>query len=122
MVKALVVDDEPQIRKLLKTGLSGYGYQVITAANGQEALALAAQRSPDVVILKIRPKLLEAMVVEAHPISNKSLALLCKIYIHATDPRQLCSVKNIAIIPNLYSLNKASCLLNHDDKKLADST
>jgi two-component system, OmpR family, KDP operon response regulator KdpE len=53
MVKALVVDDEPQIRKLLKTGLSGYGYQVITAANGQEALALAAQRAPDIVILDI---------------------------------------------------------------------
>src|SRR5215213_4795598 len=53
MVKVLVVDDEPQIRKLLKTGLSGYGYQVITAANGQEALALAAQRAPDIIILDI---------------------------------------------------------------------
>lgn len=46
----LVVDDEPQIRKLLKTGLSGYGYEVIVAANGQEALALAAQRDPDLII------------------------------------------------------------------------
>lgn len=49
----LVVDDEPQIRKLLKTGLSGYGYEVIVAANGQEALALAAQRDPDLIILDI---------------------------------------------------------------------
>ncbi|HEX6384178.1 MAG TPA: response regulator transcription factor [Anaerolineae bacterium] len=49
----LVVDDEPQIRKLLKAGLSGYGYEVIVAANGQEALALAAQRDPDLIILDI---------------------------------------------------------------------
>jgi len=53
MVKVLIVDDEPQIRKLVKTGLSGYGYQVFTAANGQEALALTAQKTPDVVILDI---------------------------------------------------------------------
>ncbi len=49
----LVVDDEPQIRKLLQTGLTGYGYQVMTAANGQEALTAVAQRQPNVIILDI---------------------------------------------------------------------
>jgi two-component system, OmpR family, KDP operon response regulator KdpE len=52
-MKILVVDDEPQIRRLLRTGLSGYGYQVMTAANGQEALIMAAQKTPDVVVLDI---------------------------------------------------------------------
>jgi two-component system KDP operon response regulator KdpE len=52
-MKILVVDDEPQIRKLLRTGLTGYGYQVMIAANGQEALVSAAQKPPDVVILDI---------------------------------------------------------------------
>lgn len=52
-MKILVVDDEPQIRKLLKTGLGGYGYEVITAANGQEALIFAAQQSPQLIILDI---------------------------------------------------------------------
>jgi len=49
----LVVDDEPQIRKLLSTGLGGYGYEVIAAANAAEALALAAQRRPDAVVLDV---------------------------------------------------------------------
>jgi two-component system KDP operon response regulator KdpE len=49
----LVVDDEPQIRKLLITGLGGYGHEVIAAANGDEALALAAQRRPDAVVLDV---------------------------------------------------------------------
>lgn len=51
--KILVVDDEPQIRKQLKIGLSGYGFEVITADDGQEALVLAAQQSPAVIILDI---------------------------------------------------------------------
>ncbi len=49
----LVVDDEPQIRKLLLTGLRGYGHEVITAADGNEALTLVAQRRPDLVVLDI---------------------------------------------------------------------
>lgn len=52
-LKILVVDDEPQIRKQLKIGLGGYGYEVIMAANGQEALALTAQQAPDVITLDI---------------------------------------------------------------------
>lgn len=49
----LVVDDEPQIRKLLSTGLEGYGYGVLPAATGLEALTIVAQRQPDLVILDI---------------------------------------------------------------------
>lgn len=51
--KILVVDDEPQIRKQLRIGLGGYGFEVITAANGQEALSLAAQQAPAVIILDV---------------------------------------------------------------------
>jgi two-component system KDP operon response regulator KdpE len=49
----LVVDDEPQIRKLLKVGLGGYGYEVLTAANGREALTSAAQNAPALIILDL---------------------------------------------------------------------
>lgn len=53
MTKILIVDDEPRIRKLLQTALTGYGFNVITASNGQEALAMTAQQTPDVVVLDI---------------------------------------------------------------------
>ena len=52
-LKVLIVDDEPQIRRQIKIGLGGYGYDVLTAANGQEALIATAQQSPDVIILDI---------------------------------------------------------------------
>src|SRR5215470_8429179 len=52
-MKVLVVDDEAQIRKLLKTGLEGYGYEVISEADGNSALVAAAQKKPDMIILDI---------------------------------------------------------------------
>jgi two-component system, OmpR family, KDP operon response regulator KdpE len=51
--KLLVVDDEPQIRKQLKIGLEGHGYEVLTASYGGEAISLIAQHAPDVVVLDI---------------------------------------------------------------------
>lgn len=52
-IRILVVDDEPQIRRFLKPSLSAQGYDVIEAASGAEALALAAAEKPDVVILDL---------------------------------------------------------------------
>ena len=37
-LKILVVDDEPQIRKQLKFAFEEYGYEMIMAASGEEAL------------------------------------------------------------------------------------
>ncbi len=49
----LVVDDEPQILRALSANLRGAGYDVVTAASGEEALANAAMRPPDAVILDL---------------------------------------------------------------------
>lgn len=49
----LVVDDEPQIRKLLATGLGGYGHEVIAAEDGEAAINAVARRRPDLVVLDI---------------------------------------------------------------------
>lgn len=49
----LVVDDEPQILRALRTILTEKKFRVVTASRGQEALALAAAQPPDVVILDL---------------------------------------------------------------------
>jgi two-component system KDP operon response regulator KdpE len=49
----LVIDDEPQIRRALKTILTQKGYRVTTASQAEEGLALAATSLPDVVILDL---------------------------------------------------------------------
>ena len=50
---ALVVDDEPQMRRLLTVTLEANGYRVIVAERGQEGLALAAQHRPDIILLDL---------------------------------------------------------------------
>ena len=53
MKRILVVDDEAQIRKSLTINLTARGYEVDVAASGEEALAHAAARPPDLVLLDI---------------------------------------------------------------------
>lgn len=56
--KILVVDDEASIRRILETRLSMIGYNVITAADGEEALFLVKKELPNLVVLDIMmPKL-----------------------------------------------------------------
>ena len=40
-LKILVVDDEPQIRRQLEIALAGYGYEVVSAINGEDAIRKA---------------------------------------------------------------------------------
>lgn len=50
----LVVDDDPEILRLIKTFLQDAGHAVETADNGQEALLLLARRSFDLAVLDLR--------------------------------------------------------------------
>jgi two-component system KDP operon response regulator KdpE len=52
-IRILVVDDEPQIRRFLRTSLSAHGYRVIEASCGREALTLAATERPELVLLDL---------------------------------------------------------------------
>ncbi len=49
----LVIDDEVQIRRLLRVTLEAAGYRVFEAATGQEGLVEAAQRRPDAIVLDL---------------------------------------------------------------------
>ena len=51
--KILVIDDEPQIQKLLEISLESNDYKVIQAENGKMGLQLCANHSPDLVLLDI---------------------------------------------------------------------
>ena len=51
--KILVVDDEPEVTRILKTRLEAAGYEVMTALTGEECLLQAKKGRPDLVILDI---------------------------------------------------------------------
>jgi DNA-binding response OmpR family regulator len=54
MKKILIVDDEKPIRDMLKKFLSKKGYDVFDADNGDDAVAIVKNESPQVVLLDIR--------------------------------------------------------------------
>jgi len=54
----LVVDDEPSIRTLIGAALRAQGYRVLQAADGLQALDLAARGRPDLVLLDVALPLL----------------------------------------------------------------
>ncbi|MDF2706630.1 response regulator transcription factor [Nonomuraea muscovyensis] len=49
----MVVDDEPSIRDLLSASLRFSGFEVLTAADGHEAVEVAERASPDLVVLDV---------------------------------------------------------------------
>jgi len=51
--RVLVVDDEENIRELLSVSLKFQGYDVVTAANGPEALDICRTRRPDLLVLDV---------------------------------------------------------------------
>ncbi|MGU3537685.1 response regulator [Methylobacterium sp. A54F] len=70
--RILVVDDEPPIRRLLRTGLTSQGYEVVEAGTGAAALEALARPGADLVILDLglpdlRGHELLARIRAAHP-------------------------------------------------------
>ncbi|MBO3128683.1 response regulator transcription factor [Dermatophilus congolensis] len=51
--RLLVVEDEPSIRELLATSLKFAGFEVFTAADGNEAIEVAEREQPDLVVLDV---------------------------------------------------------------------
>jgi len=49
--KVLVVDDDQEMRDLLSSLLEGDGYEVILGSNGEEAIELAEEENPQVILL-----------------------------------------------------------------------
>jgi two-component system KDP operon response regulator KdpE len=51
--RILIVDDEPQIRRFLRTSLDAHGFEVVEADNGKEAIRQATVEKPDVIVLDL---------------------------------------------------------------------
>lgn len=52
-MKILIADDDPQILRALRITLSAKGYEIITASDGQKALTVAIDHSPDLFVIDL---------------------------------------------------------------------
>jgi CheY-like chemotaxis protein len=53
MKKILIADDESSLRFLLRKTLEGNGFDILEAADGKQALALAQKHVPDLIVLDV---------------------------------------------------------------------
>ncbi len=71
MAHILVIDDDPDIRRLLSTYFQDQGHQVFSAEDGAHGIGMAVQRQPDVVILDIDMPVLDGhstlRVIQSNP-------------------------------------------------------
>ena len=51
--RLLLVDDEENLRTMLEAALAHHGYEVVTAANGRDAMDLAKRELPDLILLDV---------------------------------------------------------------------
>ena len=74
--KILVVDDDPDIRKILQDRLEALGHRVVTAENGQEALERVPQEEPDLMFLDLQMPRMSGMQVLKKIKDHSELAVI----------------------------------------------
>ena len=87
--RVLVVDDDPDIRELLFGALEDEGFEVVPAANGQEALAVILTFHPDVIVLDLMMPVMDgwqfaqAMRARSDDIPLVLLSAVSDVHAHA---------------------------------------
>ena len=78
MSRILIVDDEPQITRMLRASLVSHGYDVVSAANGMEGLATFEKSRPDLVITDLSMPVMDglALTEEIRRISRTPIIVL----------------------------------------------
>jgi class 3 adenylate cyclase len=79
----LIVDDEPMNLDILQTRLAVYGYEILMATNGEEALAIASTQQPDLILLDIMMPKMDGIDVCRHLRADISLPFMPIIMVTA---------------------------------------
>jgi two-component system, OmpR family, KDP operon response regulator KdpE len=74
--KVLIVDDEPQITRVLKTMLSSRGYSTRTTADGDDALQLMKEWSPDLLITDLRMPNMDGLELCRHVRTRSQIPII----------------------------------------------
>jgi len=79
----LIVDDEPMNLDILQTRLAVHGYDILTATNGEEALAIARSQQPDLILLDIMMPKMDGIDACRHLKADASLPFMPIIMVTA---------------------------------------
>jgi CheY-like chemotaxis protein len=85
--RILIVDDERNNRQVLEVMLAPEGYVLLTAGNGEEALAIVAQQPPDLILLDIMMPDMDGYEVAGRIKGNSATKNVPVIMVTALDDR-----------------------------------
>ena len=95
--KILIVEDEPDIKDLLKSRLEANGYEVMTATDGFEALEIARENKPDLITLDVMlPKLNGYAVCRMLKFSQQHQNIPIIMLTARSDPQDLKTGREVA--------------------------
>lgn len=110
----LVVDDDPNIRRMIVAALRREGYSFLEAQNGQEALDLMRREQPDIVVLDLMMPILSGWDVLQEREGDPSLKQIPVIIVSANRAPEIASAvdKGIcAFLPKPFDIGALSALV-----------
>ena len=88
--RMLIADDNPANLDIFRTRLSSHGYEILTASNGEEALAVAREKQPDLILLDVMMPKLDGIQVCKQLKQDETLPFMPIILVTArTDPKDV---------------------------------
>ncbi|AGY59133.1 response regulator [Gloeobacter kilaueensis] len=98
----LIVDDEEDIRAVAQLGLDlAAGWQVLTAASGSEAIAVASRQQPDVILLDVMMPDLDGQAtlarLKADPATRTIPVILMTAKVQSTDQQNFAALEVAAV-------------------------
>jgi CheY-like chemotaxis protein len=107
--KVLLVDDEADLLEVMKVRIRGWGYDVIEAAGGEEAISLVTNQKPDIVVLDYKMADMDGVSVlkEIRKFDQKIPVIMFTAYPEADVQRDAQSLDVSAFIPKLSAYQDA---------------
>lgn len=88
MQRILVVDDDPQIRRVMRTALTGEGFEIADARNGEDALERLREERFDLILLDVNMRGMDGMEV-CRLIRSSSEAAIIMLTVRNSEPDKI---------------------------------
>lgn len=112
-VKILVVDDEPKVIELVRKMLEGYGYGVVSATDGPEALQQARTHRLDLILLDLAMPGMDGLEVLTRLRASKTTSQIPVVVVTARDDtRSILKAKELYVAEYLTKPFDFGALLN----------
>ena len=100
MACVLIVEDDDEVREMMRLLLQSHGYETMTARNGQEGLAAMRERRPCIVLLDIHMPLMTGWEFRERQLQDPLLAQVPVVCITALfDPEAVVRKLGIPCLP-----------------------